>query len=77
MEPDEALLAFGSLAPAGALMTLNLSPKGDLEEAAHNLYAMLRRLDRAGARQIAVVPLPRHGLGEALADRLARAAAPG
>jgi L-threonylcarbamoyladenylate synthase len=54
---------------------LNLSPRGDLEEAARNLFAMLHELDRADVRAIAVAPIPRHGLGEALNDRLARAAA--
>lgn len=73
---DEALLAFGPAAPRGAAATLNLSPAGDLAEAAANLYDMLRRLDRPGIRAIAVVPLPGHGLGAALNDRLRRAAAP-
>lgn len=74
VEKDEALLAFGPVPLAGASWTLNLSPTGDLEEAAHNLYAMLRALDEKGARRIAVMRLPRTGLGEALADRLKRAA---
>lgn len=73
---DEALLAFGPEVPAGAAVTLNLSPRGDLGEAAANLYDMLRRLDRPGIRAIAVMPLPGHGLGAALNDRLRRAAAP-
>jgi L-threonylcarbamoyladenylate synthase len=75
----EALLAFGPvLAPgaAQAIAVLNLSPAGDLVEAAANLFAHLRALDRAGARAIAVMPVPRAGLGEAINDRLARAAAP-
>ena len=71
---DEALLAFGPEPLEGAGWTLNLSPKGDLAEAAHNLYAMLRVLDAEGARRIAVMRLPEGGLGEALADRLKRAA---
>jgi L-threonylcarbamoyladenylate synthase len=71
---DEALLAFGPEPLAGAGWTLNLSPTGDLAEAAHNLYAMLRTLDGKGARRIAVMKLPEGGLGEALADRLKRAA---
>lgn len=54
----------------------NLSRRGDLAEAAANLYAMLRALDATGADVIAVAPLPHAGLGEAIADRLARAAAP-
>ncbi len=71
---DEALLAFGPQPLEGAGWMLNLSPKGDLAEAAHNLYAMLRALDTEGARRIAVMKLPEGGLGEALADRLKRAA---
>ena len=74
VDKDEALLAFGPAPVRGAGWTLNLSPTGDLEEAAHNLYAMLRALDEKGARRIAVMRLPRTGLGEALADRLKRAA---
>jgi L-threonylcarbamoyladenylate synthase len=74
--PDEALLAFGPCAPEGAAMTLNLSARGDLEEAAANLFAMLRALDRGEYRAIAVMPIPAHGLGEAIRDRLLRAAAP-
>jgi L-threonylcarbamoyladenylate synthase len=74
--PDEALLAFGPQPPSGAAMVLNLSPGGDLEEAAANLFAMLRALDRPGIRAIAVMPIPRHDLGEAIRDRLVRAAAP-
>ena len=57
-------------------MTLNLSPGGDLIEAAANLFSHLRELDRAGIARIAVMPIPRDGLGEAINDRLARAAAP-
>ncbi len=70
-EPGEALLSFG--AAPGAM---NLSPTGDLKEAAANLFAMLRRLDASGAARIAVMPVPEHGLGEAINDRLRRAAAP-
>ncbi|PWR22443.1 L-threonylcarbamoyladenylate synthase [Zavarzinia compransoris] len=73
--PDEALLAFGP-ALEGAKATLNLSAAGDLAEAAANLFAMLRQLDGSGARAIAVMPVPGDGLGEAIRDRLARAAAP-
>ncbi|MGE5506320.1 MAG: L-threonylcarbamoyladenylate synthase [Actinomycetota bacterium] len=69
----EALLAFG---PAPADATANLSPTGDLEEAAANLFAMLRALDRPGFTGIAVMPIPDHGLGLAINDRLRRAAAP-
>jgi len=71
----EALLAFGADAPAGA-KTLNLSVSGDLVEAAANLFSHLRALDAAGASAIAVMPIPNDGLGEAINDRLARAAAP-
>lgn len=73
---DEALLAFGAEVPTGALATLNLSPTGDTAEAAAHLFAMLRALDASGARAIAVMPIPAEGLGEAIRDRLARAAAP-
>jgi L-threonylcarbamoyladenylate synthase len=71
--PGEVLLAFGPEAPENAL---NLSRTGDLREAAANLFAFLRQLDASGARAIAAMPVPRHGLGEAINDRLARAAAP-
>jgi L-threonylcarbamoyladenylate synthase len=73
---DEALLGFGRDLPAGAAAALNLSRKGDLLEAAANLFAMLRELDRPGLRAIAVVPIPERGLGVAINDRLRRAAAP-
>lgn len=74
--PDEGLLAFGAAVPSGAAMTLNLSPSGDLTEAAANLFTYLRRLDAAGLRAIAVMPVPERGLGRAICDRLRRAAAP-
>jgi L-threonylcarbamoyladenylate synthase len=73
--PGEALLAFGADAPH-APHALNLSPSGDLIEAAANLFSYLRKLDACGARAIAVAPIPNEGLGEAINDRLARAAAP-
>jgi L-threonylcarbamoyladenylate synthase len=72
--PDEALLAFGP-APAASI-TLNLSPRGDLIEAAANLFSHLRALDASGAIRIAVMKVPHEGLGEAINDRLKRAAAP-
>jgi L-threonylcarbamoyladenylate synthase len=72
--PDEALLAFGPNPPAGAARTLNLSTAGDLVEAAANLFAALRALDRPDVRAIAVMPIPGHGLGLAINDRLRRAA---
>jgi L-threonylcarbamoyladenylate synthase len=77
--PGEALLAFGNELPPGAeqaVRLLNLSPAGDLVEAAANLFSDLRALDAAGAVAIAVMPIPTDGLGEAINDRLARAAAP-
>ncbi len=73
---DEALLAFGPNPPGGARATLNLSPRGDLIEAAAHLFAYLRELDRSGARAIAAMPIPETGLGRAINDRLRRAAAP-
>jgi L-threonylcarbamoyladenylate synthase len=73
---DEALLAFGSAPLEGALITRNLSPSGDLVEAAAHLFAYLRELDHSGARAIAVMPIPDDGLGRAINDRLRRAAAP-
>ena len=76
MKPGEALLAFGGPVPEGAVMTLNLSAAGDLREAAANLFGYLRALDACGARTIAVMPVPDDGLGEAINDRLRRAAAP-
>ena len=76
----EALLAFGPGLPATAeraTRILNLSPRGDLIEAAANLFSHLRALDAAGAATtIAVMPIPHGDLGEAINDRLIRAAAP-
>jgi L-threonylcarbamoyladenylate synthase len=69
----EAYLAFGMGAPSNGL---TLSASGDMVEAAANLYAHLRALDATGVEIIAVAPIPAHGLGEAIRDRLARAAAP-
>ena len=69
----EALLGFGPAAPAAAA---NLSVSGDTIEAAANLYRMLRELDASGVETIAVMPVPERGLGEAINDRLRRAAAP-
>jgi len=79
LRDGEALLAFGNpfATPAGrAARTLNLSARGDLIEAAANLFSHLRALDASGARAIAVMPIPHDGLGEAINDRLQRAAAP-
>jgi len=77
LAPGEALLAFGSDAIAGidgAAAVMNLSSCGDLDEAAANLFGHLRALDGTGARTIAVMPIPHDGLGEAINDRLRRAA---
>jgi len=72
----EALLAFGPGEPEGASITLNLSPTGDLTEAAANLFAMLHELDSTAPDGIAVMPIPDTGLGMAINDRLRRAAHP-
>ena len=73
---DEAVLDFaGQLAGQGATPYLDLSPRGDLAEAAAHLFTFLRRLDTQ-APAIAIAPIPSVGLGEAITDRLARAAAP-
>lgn len=71
---NEAFLAFGT-APATSGPVRNLSPSGELNEAARNLFVMLHELDAAGAKSIAVAPIPETGLGEAINDRLRRAAA--
>ncbi|MBF0355513.1 MAG: threonylcarbamoyl-AMP synthase [Alphaproteobacteria bacterium] len=70
--PGELLLGFGPTAPSDCL---NLSPSGDLVEAASHLFAFLRKLDRPDVAGIAVMPIPDHGLGLAINDRLRRAAA--
>jgi L-threonylcarbamoyladenylate synthase len=72
------LLAFGPTRAEGAeraKQVLNLSARGDLIEAAANLFSHLRTLDAAGASGIAVMPIADDGLGEAINDRLVRAAA--
>jgi len=74
VSPNEALLAFGRDMPKGARITLNLSESGNLEEAAARLFGALRELDQAGVSVIAVTPIPDRGLGEAINDRLRRAA---
>jgi L-threonylcarbamoyladenylate synthase len=78
LEPGEVLLAFGPHAIPGAdpAHVMNLSPAGDVVEAAANLFGHLRLLDARGARAIAVMPVPDEGLGEAINDRLRRAAVP-
>lgn len=72
VKSDEALLAFGANVPSGARATLNLSPSGNLIEAAANLFAYLRKLDDAKHSCIAVMPIPNDGVGEAINDRLIR-----
>jgi len=78
--PDEALLGFSPAPLPGAGAFWNLSPSGDLAEAAARLFSGLRWLDAAGARldlrRIAAMPVPETGLGAAIRDRLERAAAP-
>ena len=68
---NEAMLGFGSMD-----CNLNLSPSGDLQEAAANLFRMLRQLDNPVYKGIAVAPIPNHNLGVAINDRLNRAATP-
>ncbi|AKS47436.1 translation factor SUA5 [Octadecabacter temperatus] len=71
VEPDETLLGFGAIEA-----TVNLSPSGDLVEAAAALFDALHQLNALGAEKIAVSPIPDNGLGRAINDRLRRAAAP-
>ena len=59
-----------------AALLLDLSPEGDFAEAAANLFDYLKRADASGAKTIRVGPVPEHDLGEAIVDRLRRAAAP-
>ncbi|MEZ5763418.1 MAG: L-threonylcarbamoyladenylate synthase [Xanthobacteraceae bacterium] len=76
--PGEALLAFGAEKIPGmdkAAAILNLSQTSDPVEAAARLFGFLRKLDTTGAARIAVMPIPDDGLGEAINDRLRRAAA--
>jgi len=73
---NEALLAFGPAPLATQGPMLNLSARGDIAEAAANLYDMLHALDAAHSEAIAVMPVPADGLGEAINDRLRRASAP-
>jgi L-threonylcarbamoyladenylate synthase len=78
VEANEAALLFGDEIPEGAdaaRLTLNLSKSGDLVEAAAHLFSYLRQLDASGAATVAVSPIPEAGLGEAINDRLRRAAA--
>ena len=76
-KPGEAYLGFGALPKLAAdIPALSLSPTRDLAQAAHNLFGYLQTLDRAHVNTIAVAPIPATGLGAAIRDRLARAAAP-
>ncbi|MGO4704667.1 L-threonylcarbamoyladenylate synthase [Microvirga sp. 2MCAF38] len=78
IERGEAALLFGGSVPSGldgARAALNLSENGDPKEAAAHLFSYLRQLDASGAAVIAVAPVPETGLGEAINDRLKRAAA--
>ena len=74
--PGEALLAFGPSPLPHSGPSINLSPRGDLREAAARLFSALRQLDATGARTLAVMPVPETGLGAAINDRLRRASAP-
>ncbi len=76
LEEGEVLLGFGKDMAIIATNGLNLSPSGDLTEAAHHLYDYLRQLDSPQYKAIAVMPIPDEGVGMAINDRLRRAAAP-
>ncbi|MEP4769879.1 MAG: L-threonylcarbamoyladenylate synthase [Roseibium sp.] len=79
VSPEDALLSFGSdriSCAHTAVMEINLSPSGDMTEAASNLFQAMRTLDICGAKAIRVQHIPSFGLGEAINDRLRRAAAP-
>jgi L-threonylcarbamoyladenylate synthase len=79
VQPGEALITFAGQEPQGkdgASFVLDLSPAGNLREAAANLFDYMKRADASGASAIAVVPIPHTGLGEAINDRLSRASAP-
>jgi L-threonylcarbamoyladenylate synthase len=79
VSPADVLIGFAGERPSGwksARAVFDLSPRGDLTEAAANLFSTMKQADAAGAERIAVVPIPQVGLGEAINDRLRRAAAP-
>ncbi len=76
LQEGEAGLDFGGRFAGAAAKILDLSPRGDLAEAAANLFTFLRALDASGVETIAVAPIPAVDLGEAINDRLRRAAAP-
>ncbi len=79
VQPGEAVITFaGRVLPGQELAgsVQDLSPAGDLAEAAHRLFELLHLADASGAPSIAVAPIPETGIGAAIADRLGRAAAP-
>ncbi|MBP2235429.1 L-threonylcarbamoyladenylate synthase [Sinorhizobium kostiense] len=79
VQKGEALIRFGNIPLPGeshAAVVLDLSPEGNLREAAANLFDYMKKADASGAATIAVGPVPSGGLGEAIIDRLQRAAAP-
>jgi L-threonylcarbamoyladenylate synthase len=79
VRPGEALIRFGNASLPGeehAAIVLDLSPAGSLREAAANLFDYMKRADASGSATIAFGPIPSEGLGEAILDRLQRAAAP-
>ncbi|MEM9356723.1 MAG: L-threonylcarbamoyladenylate synthase [Pseudomonadota bacterium] len=76
VRPNEHYLAFGPAVPDGIEPLANLSPCGDLVEAATNLFAILRHIDQPGIDTVAIAPIPNTGIGVAINDRLRRAAAP-
>ena len=79
VDKDEILVNFNAQPIAGkqdAVAIFDLSPRGDLREAAANLFAVMKKADGLSARCIAFAPIPYEGLGEAINDRLSRAAAP-
>ena len=73
-EPGEVLLIFGAAAASQRGETATLSARGDLVEAAGNLFRVLHQLDQRNVARIAVMPIPETGLGLAINDRLRRAA---
>ena len=72
---NEALLNFGNNKLKSNIIELNLSPKGNLKEAANNFYDYLHKLDNSKCKGIAVAPIPNHKLGKTINDRLTRASA--
>ncbi len=79
VKPGEVLIRFGGTAMPGeanAALVLDLSPSANLREAAANLFAYMKKADASAATTIAFGPIPNEGLGEAIIDRIERAAAP-